>query len=150
MIASSSSTCIDSSTFAAKHRWRVIRIIQQFFVCPSVNLSMYPLHTACIYCIIITQHTCTQVIVNGDDVTSSVVNKLSLVVPPKSSTMLTVPVNSTLGPGSLYTVVLMYAEVGSIASVAGGRLAKTHFPIESWPKSNECPYPTVKDENYKV
>ena len=46
---------------------------------------------------------------NGSDVTSSVVNKLSLVVPPMSSIMLTVPVNSSLGPGHLYTVVLEYA-----------------------------------------
>jgi hypothetical protein len=44
----------------------------------------------------------------------------------------------------------MYAESGSVPSVAGGRLAKTHFPIESWPKSHECPYPTIKDDNYKV
>ena len=95
-------------------------------------------------------HTCLQVIVNGSDVTSSVVNKLSLVVPPMSSTMLTVPVNSSLGPGHLYTVVLVYAETGSVPSVAGGRLAKTHFPIESWPKSHECPYPTIMDDNYKV
>ena len=87
---------------------------------------------------------------NGTDVTSSVVNKLSLTVPSMSSTMLTVPVNSSLGPGHLYTVVLIYAESGSIPSVAGGRLAKTHFPIEAWPKSHECPYPTIKDDNYKV
>lgn len=87
---------------------------------------------------------------NGIDVTSSVVNQLSLVVPPKSSTMLTVPLSPSLGPGQLYTVVLMYAENGSIPSVAGGRLAKAHFPIESWPKSNECPYPTISDDNYKV
>ena len=87
---------------------------------------------------------------NGTDVTGSVVNKLSLTVPSMSSTMLTVPVNSSLGPGHLYTVVLMYAESGSVPSVAGGRLAKTHFPIEAWPKSHECPYPTIKDDNYKV
>ena len=67
-----------------------------------------------------------------------------------SSTMLTVPVNSSLGPGHLYTVVLVYAEASSVPSVAGGRLAKTHFPIESWPKSHECPYPTIMDDNYKV
>ena len=88
---------------------------------------------------------------NGADVTSTVVNKLSLTAPPMSSTMLTVPVNSSsLGPGHLYTVVLMYAESGTVPSVAGGRLAKTHFPIEAWPKSHECPYPTIKDDNYKV
>ena len=87
---------------------------------------------------------------NGADVTTSIVNTLSLVVPPMSSTMLTVPLSSQLGPGQLYTVVLIYAEPGSVPSVAGGRLAKTHFPIEAWPKSHECPYPTIKDDNYKV
>ena len=53
-------------------------------------------------------------------------------------------------PGNLYTVVLQYAETGAGESVAGGRVAKTHFPIESWPKSHECPFPTVNDDNYKV
>ena len=91
-----------------------------------------------------------QVMVNGTDVTGSVVNKLSLVIPPLSSTMLTIPMNSSLGPGNLYTVVLIYSESGSIPSVAGGRLAKAHFPIEAWPKSHECPYPTIEDDNYKV
>ena len=95
-------------------------------------------------------HQPLQVMVNGSDVTSHVVNKLSLVVPPASSTMLTVPVTSPLGAGNLYTVVLMYAESGAVPSVAGGRLAKPHFPIEAWPKSNECPFPTINDKNYKV
>ncbi len=87
---------------------------------------------------------------NNTDLTTSVLNKQSLTVPPMSSTMLTISLKYPLGPGNLYTVVLLYAETGSIPSVAGGRLAKTYFPIEAWPKSHECPFPTVNDDNYKV
>lgn len=47
-------------------------------------------------------------------------------------------------------MVLQYADPGTPESVAGGRVAKAHFPIESWPKSHECPFPTVNDGNYKV
>ena len=82
--------------------------------------------------------------------TGSVVNSMSLSVPPLSSTMLTIPLSTPVAPGNLYTVVLQYAESGAGESVAGGRLAKTHFPIESWPKSQECPFPTVNDHNYQV
>ena len=91
-----------------------------------------------------------QVLVNGSNVTGSVVNSMSLSVPPLSSTMLTIPLSTPVAPGNLYTVVLQYAESGAGESVAGGRLAKTHFPIESWPKSHECPFPTVNDNNYQV
>lgn len=91
-----------------------------------------------------------QVIVNGTDVTANITNKLSDVVPSQSSVMLTLPLESPLTPGSFYTVVLQYQEAGAAESVAGGRLAKTHFPIESWPKSHECPFPTINDDNYQV
>ena len=91
-----------------------------------------------------------QVLLNDSDVTANVSNKQSLTVPPLSSTMLTVGLLAPVTPGNLYTVVLQYAESGAAESVAGGRVAKTHFPIEAWPKSKECPFPTVKDNNYKV
>ena len=81
---------------------------------------------------------------NGFDVTGNVASNLL------SSTLLTISLNIPVSPGNLYTVVLQYAETGAGESVAGGRVAKTHFPIESWPKSHECPFPTVNDDNYKV
>lgn len=48
------------------------------------------------------------------------------------------------------TVAIEFADPGSVAIGNGVRLAKTYFPIESWPKSYECPFPTVKDDNYQV
>lgn len=93
--------------------------------------------------------TIQKVLLNDSDVTANVSNKQSLTVPPLSSTMLTVGLLAPVTPGNLYTVVLQYAESGAAESVAGGRVAKTHFPIEAWPKSKECPFPTVKDNNYK-
>ena len=79
----------------------------------------------------------SQIFLNGSDVTGNVTSNLSLTVPPLSSTLLTISLNTPVSPGNLYTVVLQYAETGAGESVAGGRVAKTHFPIESWPKSHE-------------
>lgn len=82
--------------------------------------------------------------------TANVTNKLSLSLPPLTSTLLTLPLPSPLSPGSLVTVVLQFSEQGAAEGVAGVRLAKTYFPIEAWPKSHECPFPTVNDKNYQV
>ena len=82
--------------------------------------------------------------------TANITNKNSLSLPPDTSTLLTLPLSTRLTPGSLVTAVLQYAEGGSAESVAGVRVAKAYFPIEAWPKSHECPFPTVNDTNYKV
>ena len=87
---------------------------------------------------------------NNTDVTSNVTNRQSLSIPPFSSNLISIPLKAPVVPGSLYTVVLQYADQGAAESVAGGRLGKTHYPIEAWPKSHECPFPTVEDDNYKV
>ena len=46
-----------------------------------------------------------QVLVNGSNVTGSVVNSMSLSVPPLSSTMLTIPLSTPLAPGSCSAAV---------------------------------------------
>ena len=90
-----------------------------------------------------------QVLVNAADRTNDITNKASLSVPAKSSTLLTVPLSPALKPGSLVTVVLEFQ--GSDPPLGTGlRIGKAHFPIEAYPKSHECPFPTVKDDNYKV
>ena len=87
---------------------------------------------------------------NGVDVTRDIQNNLSLSLPPQTTTLITVPLSTLLTPGSLYTVVLQYVENDAAESVAGGRIPKAHFPIESWPKSSECPFPTINDSNFEV
>ena len=82
--------------------------------------------------------------------TAKVSNRASLSAAPLSSTLLSIPLSARQFPGNLVTVVLLYSESGAMHSAAGVRLAKTHFPIESWPKSKECPFPKVNDANYKV
>ena len=82
--------------------------------------------------------------------TAKVRNRASFSVAPLSSTLLGIPLSTRQFPGNLVTVVLLYSESGAMHSAAGVRLAKTHFPIESWPKSKECPFPKVNDANYKV
>lgn len=92
--------------------------------------------------------TIKTVLVNAADRTNDITNKASLSVPAKASTLLTVPLSPALKPGSLVTVVLEFQ--GSDQPLGTGlRVAKAHFPIEAYPKSHECPFPTVKDDNYK-
>ena len=88
--------------------------------------------------------------INGTDRTSQVKNTASLSIAPKTSTLLSIPLTSIQYPGNLITVALEFADTGSVAVGNGVRLAKSHFPIESWPKSHECPFPTVMDDNYQV
>ena len=87
---------------------------------------------------------------NNTDMTDKVSNKKSLSIASHTSTLLSMPLPHRQYPGNLVTVVILFAESGAIPAVGGVRLAKTHFPIESWPKSHECPFPTINDDNYKV
>lgn len=92
----------------------------------------------------------SQVLLNGTDVTRKVKNKASLTVPPGSQVLLEVPLSQPTHPGDLYTLVIQYSEEGVPPAVAAGRIAKTHFAIESWETTSDCPYPTVNDANYQV
>ena len=87
---------------------------------------------------------------NGTDVTKSVYNSTSLSIAPKSSTLLSIPLTVRQLPGNLVTVALEFSESGSVPIGTGMRLGKAYFPIEAWPKSKECPFPTINDDNYKV
>ena len=82
--------------------------------------------------------------------TQRVSNQRSLSIAPLSSTLLSIQLPKRQSPGNLVTVALEFLESGSVSVGTGVRLAKTHFPIESWPKSDECPFPTINDDNYKV
>ena len=92
----------------------------------------------------------SQVLLNGTDVTEKVKNKASLTVTPRSQVLLEVPLTQPTHPGDLYTLVIHYSEEGAPPTVAAGRIAKTHFAIESWETSSDCPYPTINDANYQV
>ena len=82
--------------------------------------------------------------------TKNVSNAASLSLAPKTSTLLSIPLPQSQLPGNLITVALEFSESGSVPIGTAVRLAKAHFPIEAWPKSKECPFPTVNDDNYKV
>jgi hypothetical protein len=58
------------------------------------------------------------------------------------------PVAGGLAPGSALTARVQFDD-GTVA-VAGIRRQKEFFPMETWPKSSECPYPTVNDTNYRI
>ena len=92
--------------------------------------------------------TISQVLFNNQEVTRMVVNNVSLVIAPLSAVMLEIPLKTNLSRGSPMTVVI-YKESEAAPSVAGSWVAVPHFPIESWPKSDECPFPTMNDANYQ-
>lgn len=94
-------------------------------------------------------HALLQVLVNAIDRTNDVSNKGSLSIASKASTLIVVPLSPALKPGNLATVVLEFQESDPPLGT-GLRVGKAHFPIEAYPKSHECPFPTVKDDNYKV
>ena len=89
-------------------------------------------------------------LLNGTDVTGKVKNKASLTVAPGSQVLLEVPLSQPTNPGDLYTLVIQYSEEGVPPAVAAGRIAKTHFAIEAWETTSDCPFPTINDPNYQV
>lgn len=62
------------------------------------------------------------------------------VVAPGESALLRVPLCEPLAPGSGWTVVVQYR--GAPAAVAAGRVLRSHFVVEAWPRSSDCPTPT--------
>ena len=92
--------------------------------------------------------TISSVVVNGIEVVS-LVSPASLTIGSyPASVLLQIPLSTPAQSGQLWTVVVSYAEQGSLASVGGGRHMKTFFPIESWPHSVDCPYPTINTSKY--
>ena len=92
--------------------------------------------------------TIASVVVNGIEVVSLVPSASLTIGPYPASVLLQIPLATPAQSGQLWTVVVSYAEQGSVPSVGGGRHMKTFFPIESWPHSTDCPYPTINTTNY--
>ena len=53
----------------------------------------------------------------------------------------------TFAPGSLWTVVLRTDADKDNASGWGGRVLPELFPVQVWPQSDDCPIPSVNDDN---
>lgn len=91
-------------------------------------------------------HTLARLLVNGRDVTD-VACIPERTLEAGEAALWTVPLCVPLPPGSAWTVVAEFADAP--AAVGVGRVVPAFFPFESWPNTDECPFPTVRDEYYE-
>ena len=87
-------------------------------------------------------HTLTRLVVDGRDVTASAC-AAHPTLGPGEATVVTVPLCASTRTGAPWSVVAEWADAPP--SVAGGRVAPLHFPIETWPVESECPLPGGRD-----
>lgn len=92
-------------------------------------------------------HTLTSLVFNNANVTASL-DPRERVIPPNTTVMWTIALGAALPRGSVYTLVATYDGGAVPAAVAAGRTLIEFFPMETWQKSSECPFPTVNDTNY--
>jgi hypothetical protein len=84
-------------------------------------------------------HTVSALKVLGADATAAAcIPKKTLA--PGEAAIWTVPLCQPLARGAAWTVAVDFADAPT--SVGAGRAVTTHFPIEYWPSSHECAYPS--------
>ena len=90
-------------------------------------------------------HDVTRLLVNGRDVTAAACIPETTLEPGETA-LWTVPLCAPAAPGSAWTVVVEFA--GAPSAVGVGRVVRPFYPFESWPNTDECPFPTVRDEYF--
>lgn len=91
-------------------------------------------------------HALARLLVNGRDVTDAACIPQETLA-PGAAALWTVPLCVAAEPGAAWTVVAEFADAP--AAVGVGRVVRPFFPFESWPNTDECPFPTVNDEYYR-
>jgi hypothetical protein len=66
---------------------------------------------------------------------------------PGAAVLWVVPQCAPTAPGAAWTVVATFADAPDAVGV--GRVVPEFFPFESWPNTEECPFPTVSDGNFR-
>lgn len=92
-------------------------------------------------------HRVSRLLVDGLDVSGSGIACIpDPVLEPGEAALWTVPVCGGARPGDAWTVV---AEVEGEADAVGvGRVLREAFPIETWPRGSDCPFPSGDEDNY--
>jgi hypothetical protein len=85
-------------------------------------------------------HTLSSLLVNGVDVTTAACIPGKTLAPGEAA-LWTAPLCAPLARGAAFTVAARWADAAD--AVAAGRAVTTHFPIEYWPSSHECAYPST-------
>lgn len=86
-----------------------------------------------------------RLVLNGRDVTDRACIP-SRTVAPGQAVLWTVPLCEPVARGDPWTVVAQWEDAPP--SVAGGRVVAVHFPIHTWPKSYDCPFPGASEERW--
>jgi hypothetical protein len=92
-------------------------------------------------------HAVSRLLVNGRDATSAAcIPKTTLA--PGEAAMWTLPLCDPEDrvPGAAWTVVVEWADAP--AAVGVGRILRPFFPVETWPNSDDCPFPGAKEDNF--
>jgi hypothetical protein len=93
--------------------------------------------------------TVERLLVNGRDaLAAGTVCVPSTTLAPSEAALWTVPLCAPAQPGDAWTVVVDIQ--GQPASVGVGRILRPHFPIESWPKGSDCPFPGGNEDNLDI
>jgi hypothetical protein len=87
--------------------------------------------------------TLTSLIVDGRDVTGSACIPTS-VLGPGEATLVKVPLCEPRAAGAPFSVVATFTDAS--ASVAVGRVGPRDFPIHTWPREVDCPFPGGHDD----
>lgn len=85
-------------------------------------------------------HSVAALLVGGVDVTAAACIPKKTLAPGEQG-LWTVPLCQPLAPGDAWTVAVKLTD--GPTSVGAGRAISTHFPIEYWPSSHECAFPST-------
>jgi len=88
----------------------------------------------------------TQLLYRGRDITDSACIADKSIF-PNEHVMWTFDLCKTAELGELWTVVAKFDNAKP--SVAGGRVIREFYPIETWQSTSDCPFPGANDANYK-
>jgi hypothetical protein len=93
-------------------------------------------------------HTLTGLAINGREVLAAGAACVpATTLEPGATALWTIPLCAPTAPGAAWTVVATWADTAD--SVGVGRVIREFFPFESWPNTDECPFPTVHDTNFR-
>jgi hypothetical protein len=90
--------------------------------------------------------TLTKLLHNGRDVTATACLG-SNVLEPGVPTLIAVPLCNPAEPGDPWTVTALTNNAPP--STAGGRVIRTFFPVETWQREQDCPYPSYNTSFYE-
>ena len=86
-----------------------------------------------------------KLIFNGKDVTDAAcISDMEIL--PGQNVLWTLDLCQPVKPGELWTVVAEFDK--AVPYVAGGRVIREFYPVETWQSTSDCPFPNSNNANY--